>query len=420
MILAVSRLLQLSGNRHQFCLHRRNTFDMNNFYRLILLLVFACNNFFQASAQFENQRVKVAVFTPLYLSDAFDGSNYKLGKSNLPKNILPGLEFYNGIMLAIDSLNNEGVNAEISIYDSKQDPMDIERLFSEPAMQDVGLIIAALTTASELKYFGAKALQKNIPFVSATYPNYVGITQNPSFILLNSSFGTHIEGLYKYMQRNYSASEIIAFKRPGSTEDYIKNTITDLNKRTSTSPIKIRWVDMKDDFISNDVTKYLDSLKSNVIFVASPLEIFGANVVKTIGKNSKYNVTAIGMPTWDAVRDFNRREYENVEIIYSTPFNYSSNEYLNRSITKEYKYKYKSRPSDMVFKGFETTYHFTKLLQKHRQNLLANLSDKEFTVFNNFDIQPVKLKKSNTLPDFLENKKLYFVKKRGGNVMSIY
>jgi hypothetical protein len=372
-----------------------------------------------AVAQTGNQPVKVAVFAPLYLEDAFNGSTYKLGKSNLPKSVLPGLEFYNGVMMAIDSLSNEGANVEINIYDLK-DPLLLERFSKGPEFANVGLIVAALTTTDELKLLGEQAKLKNIPFVSATYPNYVGINQNPSFILLNSSFNTHLEGLYKYLQRNYSLTDIIAVKRQGATENYIKNTITDLNKATPSVPLKIRWVELKDDFSSSQLAPYLDSTKSNVFFVASPLESFGAKVVNALGTNKSFNVTAIGMPTWDAIKDFNKRTNKNVEIIYSTPFTYTKNEVLFAAINKRYKAKYYSRPSDMVFKGFESVYHFTKLLQKHGTNLSNNLHDKDFTVFNTFDLQPVKLKKANPKPDFLENKKLYFVKKREGSVFSIF
>jgi hypothetical protein len=73
----------------------------------------------------------------------------------------------------------------------------------------------------------------------------------------------------------------------------------------------------------------------------------------------------------------------------------------------------------MVFKGFEMTYHFAKLLIKHRNNLVNNLSDKSFTPFNQFMLEPIRLKSTSIKPDFLENRKLYFIKKQGGNVKSI-
>ncbi|WP_207493369.1 hypothetical protein [Aridibaculum aurantiacum] len=391
---------------------------MSFFYRLAIFIL-TLTSCFNVAAQNE-QRVKVAVFAPLYLDEAFNGNTYKLGKTNLPKHILPGLEFYNGVMMAVDSLNREGVNAEIHVFDTKQDAIALNQILHGPQFNGTGLIIASVTTPAELKLFGDVAQKRQIPFISATYPNYVGINQNPYFVLLNSSFQTHIEGLFKYMQRYHSMDKIIALKRPGNTEDYIKNTINELNKATPAFPLIIKWVEVKDDLTAATLAPHLDSTRNNVVFVASPLESFGSKAVRALGDNSNYQVTAIGMPTWDGIREFNRRDNKNVDIIYSTPFNYGNNESLNAGINRAYKAKYYSRPSDMVFRGFETTFHFTRLLNKHRGNLLNNLSDKDFTVFNNFDIQPIKRKSTNPQPDFMENKKLYFVKKREGNVVSIY
>ena len=42
--------------------------------------------------------LKIAVFAPVYLDSAFDNGNYKLGNASLPRQMLPGLDFYNGVM----------------------------------------------------------------------------------------------------------------------------------------------------------------------------------------------------------------------------------------------------------------------------------------------------------------------------------
>lgn len=63
--------------------------------------------------------LKIAVFAPIYIDDAFNNENYSLGNNNIPKAILPGLDFYNGIQLAIDSLQTEGQHLEILFFDLK-------------------------------------------------------------------------------------------------------------------------------------------------------------------------------------------------------------------------------------------------------------------------------------------------------------
>lgn len=395
---------------------------MRNIYCFLLLFIVVACSVAKVNAQSDTSKpVKVAVFIPLFADAVPDSIFYSSAKTNLPKNVLPGLEFYNGVMMAIDTLNKEHSRVEISIYDTKQTHESLGTLLKKPELSNVGLMIAAITNTAELKLFADQALTNHIPFISATYPNYVGVMQNPSFVLLNSSFPTHLEGLYRHMQRYYSSNTIIAVTRKGTTENYIKNYITDINKNTTSAPLKIKWInaDGNNTSVSNLVAN-LDSTKKNIVFVASPLERFGLHVVKTLSIKESYETTAIGMPTWDGIKELDKPDCKNVEIVFSTPFlYYSQNLNLSSLINKRYKEKYYSRPSDMVFKGFETTYHFTKLLQKHKDSLANNLSDTAFTLFNEFKLEPVKIRKTSTKPDFLENKKLYFIKKQEGSVKSI-
>jgi len=65
----------------------------------------------------------------------------------------------------------------------------------------------------------------------------------------------------------------------------------------------------------------------------------------------------------------------------------------------------------MAWKGFETMYHFGHLLNNYRSNFINHLSDTAFTVINTFKIEPTKKTANSFLPDYMENKKLYFIKR---------
>ncbi len=362
---------------------------------------------------------KIAVFLPLYLNETFQGASYELAKETLPRNVLPGLEFYNGVLMAVDSLAKEGVNLNINVYDTRQPAGNLNAIFNHPDFNQTGLIIASLTTPEEVNLFAAQALKKNIPLISATYPNVAGVRENPFFVVLNSSLQTHLSGIFNHLQTNYKSTEIIAFKKAGAVEDYIKSTFMQLNSGSTTGPLKLKWVELNERFTANDVKKHLDSTRNNIVFVASPLERFGLNIVKTLNPFENYRTTAIGMPTWDGLKELNGKDYSNVEIVYSTPFNYSRSDQFETVLAKKYRSKYYSRPSDMVFRGFETTYHFGKLLLQFRSNLINNLSSDQYKMFNNFDVVPVKVRSNTAVPDYLENKKLYFLRKQGGYLKGV-
>ena len=195
----------------------------------------------------------------------------------------------------------------------------------------------------------------------------------------------------------------------------IKKVFVDMKQKTPGIPLKLKAVELTDSFTARHVTDYLDSAKQNIVVCGTLNETFGMNLTKALGNAKNYHTIAIGMPTWDGMKDIGK----DLEIIYSTPYNLTRTDKLSQQLTARYRAKYSGRPSDMFFKGFESMYHFSKLLLKYRNDLTNNLSDKEFKLFNEFDIQPVRSNKESSLPDYLENKKLYFIRKVDGRIKSV-
>ncbi|MEN9598725.1 MAG: hypothetical protein RL596_1036 [Bacteroidota bacterium] len=380
-----------------------------------LIFIFLCTLFVSSELQAQTKKLKVLVFAPVYLDSAFDGTTYKLGNANLPRTILPGLDFYNGIMLAVDSLNKEYQPLDIYFFDTKSITEPMEVILDKEEVQDASLVIAAFNNRNEIKDIADFALQKKIPLISMTYPNDGGISANPFFALVNPTLRTHIEAIYTYLGRIYPTEQIVYFRRAGSTEDMIAGIMSELNKKTYKIPLKIKTVSLPDSFTIEQVLTQLDSNKQNIVVCGTLNEVFGMNLTKAIGNNKKYKAIIIGSPTWDAIKDIGK----DAEIIYTTPYNYQRTDKTAQSITNNYRAIYAGRPSDMVFKAFEAMYRFGKLLVRYGNNTINHLSDKDLKLFNEFDFQPVRAKKESSLPDYLENKKLYFVKKVDGQIKTI-
>ncbi|MEY2901693.1 MAG: hypothetical protein RLY89_799 [Bacteroidota bacterium] len=387
---------------------------------IIVLLLVLVSFFTIQDSRAQEAPTKIAVFAPLYLDSAFNGNNFKLGNTNLPKFLLPGLEFYNGVMMAIDSLNAEGVNAEVLIYDSKQSESAIQEILSKPELEGVSLIIASFNNRNEIKALADFALSRKIALISETYPNDGGVTENPYFVLVNSTLRTHIDALYKYLQRFHSTDNLIWIKRKGALEDMIQSFFTELQKKTPSLALRIKTVEMVDSLNQQILLTGLDSNRNNVLICGSLNEPFGTAIVKTLADNKDYKGTVIGMPTWDGFKDLAKPEYKGIEIIYSSPYHFPRTDKIAISISNKYRNKFQARPSDQVFKGFESMYHFSKLLIKHKEAFLNNLSNKSFKVFNEFDIQPIRFKRDNPIPDYLENKKIYILKKLDGQIKPVF
>jgi ABC-type branched-subunit amino acid transport system substrate-binding protein len=361
--------------------------------------------------------VRIAVLAPLNLDSAFNGYEYDLSNTKIPQFFLEGLEFYNGVMLAIDTLQKENANIEVWIYDTHKQGESIQQLISEMQSLNFSLVIASFTSLNEQKYVSDFSARNSIPVISETYPTDAYLNYNPFFVMVNPTWRTHINAIYKYLDSNYHRQKIIYFTKKGSLEEAISKEFSFLNKDRS---LNFSTIILNDDFSDADVVKHLDSTKQNIVVCGSLNENFGRALIKTLNDNGdSYSTIVTGMPTWSGMSETIGSSSEKIQILISTSYNYLRSTATLNSLTEEYKASYYARPSDMVFKGFESMYHFTKLLLKYPDNFINNISDTSYTVCNDYDFAPIRLSKTSFIPDYLENKKIYFIKIVDGEIQSI-
>src|SRR6185312_2687341 len=217
----------------------------------------------------DTSRLRLAIFAPLYLDSAFDASgNYRYDK-NFPKFISPGVEFYEGAQLALDTLAKEHVQLDVQVYDTRNAKETLQQMLDDSSMAHVGLIIGQVSSTGELQQLAAAAQKKNVPFINANYPNDGGITNNPSLVILNSTLRTHCEGIYRLLQRNYPTKPLIFFRRKGAQEDRLKGYFTDIDKTTAGVPLKIKYVTLDDGFDAAALAANLDSAEQSVCIAGS-------------------------------------------------------------------------------------------------------------------------------------------------------
>lgn len=390
---------------------------------LCLLIFLQCTVGANSQTTTNDSVYKIAVFAPIFIDSAFNGNNYKVTGNYIPKTMLPGLDFYNGIMMAIDSLQKEKANIEVIFFDSKSSQEPMKKILALKVWDSVSLIISSFKDRADIKPLADFALSKEIPLVSATYPNDGGITENPFFILLNPTLKTHCEGIYKHIQKNYSTGNLVYVKRKGRLEDEIQSIFTEMGKTTPAIPLKYKTIELSDVFTIENLQNVLDSNRQNIVICGSVNESFGIKLVNILQSNKKYSAIAIGMPTWDGLKDLNKplidETNKGIEIVYSTPYYFSRNTSLVKHLASKYKETFFARASDWFYKGFETMYYFSNTLTKNKGLIFNHLTDKDFTIFNEFEIEQVLPNKDAVLPNYWENKKLYFFKKQNGITKSV-
>jgi hypothetical protein len=365
----------------------------------------------------KNTVFKVAVFAPMYLDSVFTDNKLRNDKS-LPKFVMPSVEFVQGAQIAFDTLLLTNEHVEAFIYDTKSFTQPLTQLIKSKKLDSVNLIIGSVKDI-DFKLLADFSLSKNIPFISATFPNDGGITANPFLAIMNSTLKAHCEGIYSYILQNHGTDKIYLFKKQGAQEDKIAGFFKTLNEQEGKPLLNIQTITFDSTFSAFAFKKKLDSNLNTIVIGASLDEVFAKNVADICyALKKKYPITLIGMPNWDGFKFFTKEDsYKDFSVLFTTPYYNPKTNSLSNILTAEYNKRYKSKPTDIACKGFESAYYFTKLLLRYPDNFMAHLNDSSLKVFTDYNFKPVLPNKNSTVPDYFENKHLYVMRILNGAVL---
>jgi hypothetical protein len=368
----------------------------------------------------EQPSFKVGMFLPLHLDSAFtETGQYRYGKG-FPRNSLPGLEFYLGAELAIDSLNTEREErVDIRIFDIRGRDGNINLLTRMPLMDSLDLIIGQVS-GTEYQQLARVAQTKNIPFVSATFPNDGGIKASPQVYIANAKLNTHLLTLFNHILADYNGRNIIWLRRSSQSDDRVAEVFRQLNMEKGNG-LKYRTQIVPDTFSERHILPLIDSNKQNVIIAGSLDERFALQLGRNCLKlPPAYPMQLIGMPTWEGITELRKSEFHPLWIEYSATLYRPSLDNWRLRMEELYRKRTFSKPSDLALRGFQTTYHFVGLLMRFGRNGISeHLNDPAVKKISDFDFQPVRWSRSSDTPDYFENKRIYLVKRQLGRTEAL-
>jgi hypothetical protein len=358
---------------------------------------------------------KVGIFLPLFLDSAFSETGvYRFGKG-FPRQSLPGLEFYLGTEMAIDSLQAERQErVDVRIYDIRSRDGQLSILSRMPVMDSLDLIIGQVA-GTEYLQLARIAREKDIPFVSATYPNDGGIKASPQVFLANAKLNTHLLAMFNHILVDYNGRNIIWLRRSNPADDRVAEVFRQLNTEKGNG-LKFRVQMVPDTFSERHILPLIDSNKQNLIISGSLDEKFALQLGRNCLKiPAAYPLHVVGMPTWEGITELHTSEFHPLSLEYSATLYRSKLDSWRARMEDLYRKRTFSKPSDLVYRGFKTTYHFVGLLMRFGKKGMRNqLNEQASKNVSDFDFQPIRWSRSSEVPDYYENKRVYIINRQFG------
>ncbi len=350
-------------------------------------------------------------------SDTLRISKLLAETEQIPQMTQISVDYYHGIVLALDSLAKKGLKANLHLYNvlpgSDSISRSVDSILRNPELATMNLIIGPPSPA-HFKRVARFADLHHIPIVSPLSGENSLLKNNPYASKITPSAITETEATADYIASHYNHANLIIIHNKTANDEYYEV----FKKRFKKTDSVLGHTDTlcRTESTGNVFAiGYKISRKGlNIIIVPYMGESFVAKFVNDIA-NSSYakddSIILFGMHKWannDAL------EPNNLDTLN---FHFPSNEFVNYSdsntkkfITR-YRYYYLSEPTYYSYQGFDAGIFYGGLLQAFGTDMQNHLGDKKFRgLQTSFDMY-----RSNPANGY-ENKTVYILEYRNYTV----
>ncbi|MCB9173324.1 MAG: LysM peptidoglycan-binding domain-containing protein [Flavobacteriales bacterium] len=340
-----------------------------------------------AQLQFNGQKktvYKVALLLSFYLKENEEMTYNALEKRKIYPRSTFAVEFYQGVLLALDSLSNEETKFELYVYDTEgQDSLQTMKVLAKPELKTMDLIVGPLY-ASNFEKAAEFASKHNIPIVSPVKQSNKVLLGNETVFKVIPSRSSSVNQLVKLVVDSFNTDNLIAIQYQNNTESalvdaYVKEYNAAVLKRNDTS----RYSPMKKVVVtkSEEVVSHLKINANNVIFLPSTNSTFITNlfIALTAKLNTKEykncTITLIGLEEW--------LQFDNIDIEYFQTLNVHIpiNQFVDyddeftKSVVSGYYQKTETYPTNNSLLGYDVASYFCSNLLKYGKVYVGNTSD---------------------------------------------
>ncbi len=251
------------------------------------------------------------------------------------------VEFYQGVLIAVDSLKNQGVNIQLFTYDTAPDTNKVKQILALPQMKTVDLIIGP-AYASNLKLVSDYSLRHQIKMVYPLSSVNPYLNTNPYLFQVNAEDTMLYHRYSDYIVKQQLNNRIVL----------IKSSVPDKNEIKLAAEIKdklyLKYLPMgvMPDYVeiafSEQNIQGLESLlsqdKLNVVVIPSPGEADVSKIITTlhgVSKSTDVKVKLIGFGNWLRYQTINAEEVHDLNTHILTPYVLDyNNDKVNRFASK--------------------------------------------------------------------------------------
>ena len=318
------------------------------------------------------------------------------------------IEYYEGFLMALDSLKEKGVSIDLYTFDSGKTVASVNSILNKPEMKNMDIIFGP-AHSEQVNPMADFAEKNNIRLV-VPFSQKGEVFNNPSVYQINTPQSYLFSEVYEHYFRKFpNAHVVFVDAETGHTDknEFIKGLKDELVNR------KMTFKELKGEAINPEGMKLVvDSLRENIIIPTSGKSVVLTKVLPqliiTSREHPNYNMKLFGYPEWQTYTDDYLASFFELDTYFYSSF-YTNNLFPAAiQFTNAYRKWYSKDMSNTYPKygmlGFDTAYFFLLGLHKYGSNFEENMNQMQVTPIQT----GFKFERVNNWGGFI-NRKVFFV-----------
>lgn len=325
---------------------------------------------------------------------------------DFPREGLLGLHFYEGILLAIDSLERSG-KMYYDIYVHDLSLRSVEQILADEDLDSTDVILGALPS-KDLGPVAEFAKEHEISFYSVISPSDQGITENPYFVMLQPSLRSHLHHSIRFVEFNKAYLNTVVLYTPETRREKTRSLIEEKVK----GKFKSIQISQASDY--RNLRYYLESGRKNLVYTTELDPAKAEEMLRSLNEYAEvYPMEIIGLPTWKGMSILTSGElHSNISVYLSYPFRYDEEIEKRQEMRHRYSIFKRGIPNEMIYRGFETTLWIAESLEQNGTPS-HNQHEDVPTYSTEYRIERIE---QNGKPQYFENTNTYIYKYHKGTL----
>lgn len=284
------------------------------------------------------------------------------------------ISFYEGVLLAVDSLKNQGYKVNLKVFDTERSAEKMYTMVDEIDRFHPDLIIGPVY-GSVYKALMDDLTNKNIPVIYPLSSRSEEFGVYPDFIQVNPSMKALTVAMSDWLREEAEEANLVCLNLTGNEVSHSDLEDIRLFKEYMHRIGSMNFYDWNTSAVPLDGLR-LQLLPDweNIIILPTTKEAEVSKILPVLSAlTDGYRITVVGFPEWQAFTSVDHETYFKLNTkIFTYSYVDNTTEPAKRFALKYRKYFY-TEPNNLAYKAFDMSLYFIELAAKYRDRTLDAL-----------------------------------------------